>query len=98
MKHIPGARTRQDIKAAVIPPGKSWVQSSIRGSVALMLFLAGYHHLAQIFAVLALMILIGSVEARIAIALSGGIGRLGRAKIGLKAKKKSAFDDADDQL
>lgn len=96
-RHILGARTRQDIRSAVIPTGRYIVQSGGRASVALALYLAGYAHLAQILAVLAVMVLIGSVEARIALALSDGISRLGRAKLGFK-KTTSPPDDSGDPM
>ncbi len=66
MLQIPGKRTRRLLFDAGKPPPVAWMRGAMRLSVAGLAWLFGYPHLAMVFAVFAVMSLVGVVETQVA--------------------------------
>lgn len=82
---ITGQRTRAEIARSAYPTGQALVHATIYAGISATAFLAGFHHIGQIVAVMAVAVIVSGSISRASKAIADGIGRLWTHQVGSRA-------------
>jgi hypothetical protein len=74
---LPGKTTRKELAKATVPPLYAFVRAGIRMTIAGVLYFYGMHHAATVVAILAIISLVGVVEAQIAKSIATSLPKIG---------------------
>lgn len=72
---LPGQTLRKDLARSFVPPLASFIRLGLRLCVISLLYVAGFHQIALVLAVMSVMILIGPIEGQIAKSIAKSLPR-----------------------